>query len=144
MSKLSDVAPPKSVEVAILNGKKVVFAPITLLTMMEIEEEHGISIDDWVKKISRANKLAELLDALWMMVSNKDDFADKKHLFACMGMGHMRQMQAAIMGLATQSMPAPKATGTAPQEGEGNGRSGTGATSSQPSPARTRTRSKKS
>ncbi len=142
MTKLSDIANPHAQKVALLGGGVVVIEPVSLLTMMEIEEEHGISVDQWVKNLMQATTLRDKMSALWLLVANKPDFETKEIFFKALSIGDIKKLEEAMVRMATRSMPAATA---APGGGsEGNGPSPTGPTTSRRSRARTATRSKKS
>jgi hypothetical protein len=78
--KLTDLIPPVN-KVELAHGKVASIGLLSLMHLVEAEEKYG-SAEAFIDKISNKPKAADILDMVWMLIENKEDFGDDKTTFA--------------------------------------------------------------
>jgi hypothetical protein len=120
--KVSDVFPPAEI-IPLLYGKKAVLGLFTLGHVVEAEEKYG-SLDDFLAKFKGDSiKLKVILDTLYLLLENKEDFKDATDFARHIPVSKAVTMKESIMKQIAASMPAtpaPRAAGKAKGGAAGN------------------------
>lgn len=126
VEKLSDIRSPDARVIEGHRGKQIIFEPLSLDVVCEIEDLYG-SFQAWQEKAMNGRSVRDLSTMLWILCSNKEDFNDSDREFRrCFPLKNVTEIQAFMLELVEKSMPKqpPKLVGQ--KKGKTKGRKSAG------------------